>query len=196
MAKGRDDCTTTRCSSFVLAGSRWSGPSRGGRHSTTGYNRSILQTHEDLNLNEDCVILPIIVTQDAAQVDGNGRKSLTPMYATFGVIRSAERNMEWARVLIGYIPHPNKNKRPRDRFDTDWKRYKKSVFRRAMRYMLGAVREFCQTGVRMELRGRDGELREMTVIPVIAFGSYDNPEMHKVTGVKDFYRGSPAMCTM
>ena len=148
------------------------------------------------NLNEDCVILPIIVTQDAAQVDGNGRKSLTPMYAKFGVIRSAERNMEWARVLIGYIPHPNKNKRPRDRFDTDWKRYKKSVFRRAMRYMLGAVREFCQTGVRMELRGRDGELREMTVIPVIAFGSYDNPEMHKVTGVKDFYRGSPAMCTM
>ena len=48
----------------------------------------------------------------------------------------------------------------------------------------------------MELRGRDGELREMTVIPVIAFSSYDNPEMHKVTGVKDFYRGSPAMCTM
>lgn len=36
----------------------------------------------------------------------------------------------------------------------------------------------------------------MTVIPVIAFGSYDNPEMHKVTGVKDFYRGSPALCTM
>ena len=35
-----------------------------------------------------------------------------------------------------------------------------------------------------------------TVIPVIAFGLYDNPEMHKVTGVKDFYRGSPAMCTM
>ena len=80
------------------------------------------------DLNEDCVILPIIVTQDAAQVDGNGRKSLTPMYATFGVIRSAERNMEWARVLIGYIPHPNKNKRPRDRFDTDWKRYKKKRF--------------------------------------------------------------------
>ena len=91
------------------------------------------------NLNEDCVILPIIVTQDAAQVDGNSRKSLTPMYATFGVIRSAERNMEWARVLIGYIPHLNKNKRPQDRFDTDWKRYKKSVFRQAMRYMLGTV---------------------------------------------------------
>ena len=50
----------------------------------------------------------------------------------------------------------------------------------------------------MELRlgGRDGVLREMTVIPVIAFGSYDNPEMHKVRGVKDFYKGSPAVCTM
>ena len=56
-----------------------------------------------------------------------------------------------------------------------------------MRCMLGAIREFCTTGVRMELRGRDGVLREMTVIPVISFGSYDNPEMHKVTGVKDFY---------
>ena len=61
-------------------------------------------------LQEDCVILPIILTQDAAQVDSNGRKSLTPMYATFSVIRSAERNEEWACVLIGCIPHPNKNK--------------------------------------------------------------------------------------
>ena len=65
-----------------------------------------------------------------------------------------------------------------------------------MRCMLGPIREFCTTGVRMELRRRDGVLREMTVIPVIAFGLYDNPEIHKVTGVKDFYKGSPAMCTM
>ena len=43
-------------------------------------------------LNDDCVILPIILTQDAAQVDGNGRKSLTPMYATFGTIRAEQRN--------------------------------------------------------------------------------------------------------
>ena len=147
-------------------------------------------------LNDDCVILPIILTQDAAQVDGNGRKSLTPMYATFGTIRAEQRNEEWARVLIGYIPHPNKNKRPWGKPDTEWKRYKKRVFRRAMRAMLAPIRTFCRTRVKMVLRGRDGELREMTVIPVIAFGSYDNPEMHKVTGVKDFYRGSPAMCTM
>ena len=65
-----------------------------------------------------------------------------------------------------------------------------------MRAMLAPITTFCRTGVKMVLRGQDGELREMTVIPVIAFGSYDNPEMHKVTGVKDFYRGSPAMCTM
>ena len=36
----------------------------------------------------------------------------------------------------------------------------------------------------------------MIVIPVIAFGSHNNLEMHKVTGVKDFYKGSLAMCTM
>ena len=46
------------------------------------------------DLNKDCVILPIIITQDLAQVDGNGRKSLTPMYATFGVIRGPERNLD------------------------------------------------------------------------------------------------------
>ena len=62
------------------------------------------------DLNEDCVILPIILTQDTAQVDSNGRKSLTPMYTTFGVIRGPECNLEWVCVLIGYIPHLNKNK--------------------------------------------------------------------------------------
>ena len=40
----------------------------------------------------------------------------------------------------------------------------------------------------MELRGRDGVLREMAVIPAISPGSCVNPEMHKVTGVKDFYK--------
>ena len=102
-------------------------------------------------LQEDCVILPIILTQDAAQVDSNGRKSLTPMYTTFSVIQSAECNEEWARVLIRYIQHPNKNKQLWDKFATNWKRYKRRVFRRSMRYMLSPIREFCTTGVRMEL---------------------------------------------
>ena len=85
-------------------------------------------------------------------VEGQGGHAQFPELPP-GVIRSAEHNLEWARVLIGYIPHPNKNKRPRDTCGTEWKRYKKSVFKRAMRCMLGAIREFCQTGVHMELRG-------------------------------------------
>ena len=87
-------------------------------------------------LQEDCVILPIILTHDAAQVDGNSRKLLTPMYVTFSVIQSTKCNEEWAHVLIRYIPHPNKNKRPRDKFATEWKR---SVFRWAMRCMLSPI---------------------------------------------------------
>ena len=102
-------------------------------------------------LNDDCLILPIILTQDAAQVDGNGRKSLTPMHATFGTIRAEQHNKEWVCVLIRYILHLNKNKRPQGKPNTEWKRYKKRVFRRAMRAMLAPIRTFCHTGVKMVL---------------------------------------------
>lgn len=50
--------------------------------------------------------------------------------------------------------------------------------------------------MRVHLQGRDGKLKWMTVIPVIAFGSYDHPEMKKVTGIKDYYRNNPMLCSM
>ena len=34
------------------------------------------------------------------------------------------------------------------------------------------------------LPGRDGALHSVTVIPVIAFGSYDNPEINRILGTE------------
>ena len=138
----------------------------------------------------------IILTQDETTVDGNGRKSLTPMYATFGNVRAQFRNERWARVLVGYIPKPNKNLRPAGMGEADWQRCKRSIFRASMNEMLAPVRQFARTGVKMEIPDLEGVLRTVTVVPVIAFASYDNPEMHRVVQVKDAYREMPMFCTM
>ena len=45
------------------------------------------------------------------------------------------------------------------------------------------------------LPGRDGALHSVTVIPVIAFGSYDNPEINRVVNSKDGYREVPMCCS-
>ena len=85
-------------------------------------------------LNTDCVVLPIILTQDVAQVDGNSRKLLPPVHRGFEstsgvpVTRSAKQNREWLHMLTGYMPHLNKNKRPRNKPTIDRKRYKKNSF--------------------------------------------------------------------
>ena len=46
-----------------------------------------------------------------------------------------------------------------------------------------------------QVPGSDGVLRMKTVIPVLAFGSFDNPECKKVTGVKDGYRQMAMFCS-
>ena len=147
-------------------------------------------------LHEGCVPMVIILTQDETTVDGNGRKSLTPMYATFGNVRAQFRNERWARVLVGYIPKPNKNLRPAGMGEADWQRCKRSIFRASMNEMLAPVRQVARTGVKMEIPDLEGMLRTVTVVPVIAFASYDNPEMHRVVQVKDAYREMPMFCTM
>ena len=63
------------------------------------------------HVQSGCVLLPIIVTQDEATLDHNGRKSLTPVYATFGNIRAQYRNEPWARVLVAYLPKANKSQK-------------------------------------------------------------------------------------
>ena len=65
-----------------------------------------------------------------------------------------------------------------------------------MSAILALIRKHTKTCVRIHLCGRNSQLKWMTVIPVIAFGSYDHPEMKKVTGIKDYYRNNPMLCSM
>ena len=43
-------------------------------------------------VNTGCALLVIIITQDEATVDGNGRRSLIPVYATTANVRAAHRH--------------------------------------------------------------------------------------------------------
>ena len=51
-----------------------------------------------------------------------------------------------------------------------------------------------QTGVQIELPGRDGVWVTITAIPIFAFLSVDNKEAKALTHVKDAYRAMPAFC--
>ena len=89
-----------------------------------------------------------------------------------------------------------KTTKPRDCSLEEWKRYKKRVYRKSMPAMQAPIRKYTKSGVRMHLQGCDSKLKWMTVIPVIAFGSYNHPEMKKVTGIKDYYCNNLMLCLM
>ena len=84
--------------SFVLAGSRWSGPSRGGRHSTTGYNRSILQTHTDRPSLCDGEGHLIVQCLDDEGKDGGGKKYIRSIDTVTGQLRVVDQGTKsgWA----------------------------------------------------------------------------------------------------
>jgi hypothetical protein len=65
-----------------------------------------------------------------------------------------------------------------------------------MAEILRPVRELEETGVRTELPGGDGTFVELTVVPVLAFGSSNNPETKRVSGVKDHHKNMPMFCVM
>lgn len=46
----------------------------------------------------------------------------------------------------------------------------------------------------MQIPDRNGQLEVKTMIPVIAFGSYDAPEIARVTNKKDAYLAMPMFC--
>ena len=139
------------------------------------------------HLNEDCLIGPIILNQDEMFVDGNGHQTLTLMYMTLSMVCTG-----W----IGYISKPKKTTKLRNCSMEEWKQYKKRVYRKSMCVMLALIRKYTESGVRMHLQGRDSKLKWMTVIPVIAFGSYNHPEMKKVMGVKDYYCNNLMLCLL
>jgi hypothetical protein len=145
---------------------------------------------------ENVVIAPIFLGQDDTTIDGNGRRSLKPMYMTCGNLRVQKRNQKWANTCVGYIPKPNKNHRPSNMSKEQWKRDKRQMFHDAMAEMLAPVRQFSKTGVWMQLRGRDGALRTVLVVPTVVIGSYDQPEAAAVVGKLDAYRMMHMMRTM
>ena len=64
----------------------------------------------------------------------------------------------------------------------------------ALRKMLEALCVLGETGVQMELPGRDGKWVTVTVVPIVAYVSVDNKEAKALTHVKDAYRAMPAFC--
>ena len=142
------------------------------------------------------LLMPIIMSQDGCTIDGNARRSLTPIYATLGWIRASYRNETWARVLLGYLPSYGKNDKPRGMSQETWQVHKRELLRDSMAAVLRPLRKLEGTGVRMQLPKRDGSLQTLTVVPCIAFGSYDNPETKRVSGVKDKYENMPMFCVM
>ena len=145
-------------------------------------------------INDGVVIVQLLISQDEATCDGNGRKKLCPVYATFANIRAAERDFPWARVLVGYIGSPNKNKKPACISQAEWLRHKRTMHQASMVAMLESVRRLAPTGVRIQLPGRDGVWRPMTAIFSLLHAAYDEPESKKVTGVKDKYTDMPMFC--
>ena len=84
------------------------------------------------------MIAPIFLGQDDTTIDGNGRRSLKPMYMTCGNLRVQKRNQKWANTCVGYIPKPNKNHRPSNMSKEQWKRDKRQMFHDAMAEILEA----------------------------------------------------------
>ena len=146
--------------------------------------------------NPNVVLLPIRLTQDDTQQDKGGRRSLKPMYAELGNIRIGKRSQLWTQICIGYVPTPNKNHRPANMGKEAWKRCKRQIFVDAMNAMLAPIRRYEEHGVQMVLPGRDGQLREVTVIPWMIMSSYDQPEAAFVLNKLDGYRNMAAPCTM
>ena len=52
----------------------------------------------------------------------------------------------------------------------------------------------CVLSEHLLMRDRFGELVTATVVPTVAFASYDQPEISSVTGCKGNYQGMPMFC--
>ncbi len=156
------------------------------------------------------VIMPIMVTQDEAMIDGNNRRSLIPVYATLGWIRAKWRNAKWARVLLGYLPSLKEEELP-NVSDSRCRAIKRQLHKAAMQKLLRPLKKTMGKGAiavivtntssvttywSYQVCSAHGQWHERTVVPTIAFGSYDNPETKKVAGVKDGYRNMAMFCVL
>ena len=140
------------------------------------------------------VVLAIMLSLDESTVDGNGRKSLIPVWLSFLNLRAKVRHKAWARQLMGYLPKFNKARWPKDMSHAAKQELKRQVRAEALAKMLEGINVLSLTGVKMELPGRDGVWRTMTAAPIFAYLSVDNKEAKALSHVKDAYRCMPAFC--
>ena len=102
------------------------------------------------------VVLPLMLSLDESTVDGNGRKSLIPVWLSFLNLRAHVRHKAWARQLIGYLPKFNKARWPKGISDASKRELKRLVRAVALRKMLEPIVLLGQTGVKIELPGGTG----------------------------------------
>ena len=140
------------------------------------------------------VVLAIMLSIDESTVDGNGRKSLIPVWLSFLNLRANVRHKAWARQLLGFLPKFNKARWPEGVSHAAKQELKRLVRADALSKMLEALNVLGLTGVKMELPGRDGVWATMTAVPIFAYLSVDNKEAKALTHVKDAYRAMPAFC--
>ena len=140
------------------------------------------------------VVLAIMLSIDESTVDGNGRKSLIPVWLSFLNLRANVRHKAWARQLLGFLPKFNKARWPEGVSHAAKQELKRLVRADALSKMLEALNVLGLTGVKIELPGRDGVWATMTAVPIFAYLSVDNKEAKALTHVKDAYRAMPAFC--
>ena len=151
-------------------------------------------------VNRGVVVVPIMLTMDKATVDGNGRKSPIPVFISFLCIWAHTRHKPWARQLLGYVSKFNKGLWPKYGSDGEVlpdntkQQLKRQVRQLALKKMLHELEKLGETGVAMELPGRDGQWRACTVVPMVFYVSADYKAIKEFTNTKDKYISMPAFC--
>ena len=151
-------------------------------------------------VNKGVVVAPVMLTMDESTVDGNGRKSLIPVFISFLCIRARTRHKPWARQLLGYVGKFNKALWPKHDSEgavlsfSSKQQLKRQVRQLALKKMFREMKELGKTGVAMELPGRDGQWRTCTVVPMVFYVSADYKAIKEFTNTKDKYICMRAFC--
>lgn len=145
-------------------------------------------------VNKGVLVVPLMLSLDEATVDGNGRKSLIPVFISFLCLRAKTRNKEWARQLLAYVPKFNKAKWPHDMGKDRRQALKRETRARAIVKILAELNHFGRTGVRIELPGRDGQWHTVAAVFMVFFIGADHKAIKEITHTKDAYRCMPAFC--
>ena len=151
-------------------------------------------------VNRGVVVVPVMLTMGEATVDGNQRKSLIPVFISFLCIRAHTQHKPWAQQLLGYIGKFNKAQWPK--YDKNGailpcntkQQLKRQVRQLALEKMLHELKKLGETGVAMELPGRDGQWRTCPVVPMLFSVSADYKTIKEFTNTEGSCWHMPVFC--